>query len=68
MEVEDACEIGGCGGACLMGAVGSRITRGGGGRDRNCCDGSWREKAVDLPCVNKVKAVQVGQDVGCLLK
>ena len=54
---------------------GSRITRGSGGRDRNCCDGSWREGwkrpvelGVDLPCVNKVKAVKVGQDVGRLLK
>ena len=26
------------------------------------------ELGVDLPCVNKVKAVKVGQNVGCLLK
>ena len=56
----------------LDGGSGSRIT---GGRDRNCSERSWREGGkrpvelgVDLPCVNKVKAVKVGQDVGRLLK
>ena len=59
----------------LDGGSGSRITGGSGGRDRNCSEGSWREGrkrpvelGVDLPCVNKVKAVKVGQDVGRLLK
>ena len=42
----------------------SGITGGSGGRDRNCCKGSWREgrkrsveMGVDLLCVNKIRAV-----------
>ena len=59
----------------LDGGSRSRITGGSGGRDRNCCEGSRREgrkrsvkMGVDLPCVNKIKAVQVGQDVCRLLE
>ena len=46
-----------------------------GGKDRNCCEGSWRERwkrarkvRVDLLRVNKIEAVQVGQDVCRLLE
>ena len=45
------------------------------GKDRNCCEGSWRERwkrarkvRFDLLRVNKIKAVQVGQDVCRLLE
>ena len=53
----------------------SRVAGGSGGRDGNCCEGSRREgwkrsvkMGVDLLCVNKIKAVQVGQDVCRLLE
>ena len=53
----------------------SRVARRSGGKDGNCCDGSWRKMwkrsmkmRVDLLCVNKVEAVQVGQDVCRLLE
>ena len=52
-----------------------RVARRSGGKDRNCCERSWRERwkrprkmRVDLLRVNKIEAVQVGQDVCRLLE
>ena len=67
-EAEDACEGGGFGGACLMGAAGAES-------HEEVGEGSWRESRkrsmklrVDLLCVDEIETVQVGQDVCCLLE
>ena len=62
---------------CCMFDGGSRcrVARRSGGKDGDCCEGSWRERwkmsmemRIDLLCVNKIEAVQVGQDVCRLLE
>ena len=67
MDVEDSCDAVGCGGACRMGAMGAESQEEVGERIGTAVEGAGG-RGGNLSCMNKVKAVKVGQNVGCLLK